>query len=170
MTFDRVSKKIATDCTPGGARVEVDVIKAKDPITKKDTYRALEGYDATAEDDVHKCDDRKPSVSISPIDDDGSNAQIRVTVQRGTHALATLDVLVDGESIGSRSVSGSGTFNFTYSGDGGGHTVTANVRDSAYYSGSATRNFNLSGGGNDDSAYENNGRWSRGRLSRMMDQ
>ena len=64
MTFDRVSKNRATDCTPAGARVEVGVSKTTDPITKKDVYYASDGYDASKEDTIHKCN-MDPAVTVS---------------------------------------------------------------------------------------------------------
>ncbi len=136
MVFDRVSRKRATDCTPDGARIEIAVFKSTDPISKRETVRASDGYNANANDDVHQCDDVKPSVQSISV----SGSTVKVTVNKGTHPLATLDVLVNGASIGSTALSGSGTHSFTYSGDDSGAvTITANVRDDAYYIGSKSQ-------------------------------
>ena len=62
LTFDRLSKYRATDCTPSGAKIEIEVIKTVDPVTKKDAFIAPNGYDATKEDDKHSCDDGEPTV------------------------------------------------------------------------------------------------------------
>ena len=64
LVFDSVSKKKATDCTPQETRVEVSVTKMTDPMTGEDIYYSSD-YDASADDDVHLCEDKKPSVSIS---------------------------------------------------------------------------------------------------------
>lgn len=146
LTFDRVSKKKATDCTPDGARIEIDVVKSVDPITKKEVYRAQGGYNAQLSDDVHKCEDVKPSVENIEVTGGGSNYTIKVTVAKGTHSLATLDVLVNGASIGSVSLSGSGTHSFGYSATSSGmQTVTANIRDEAYYTSSSSKQANFNG-------------------------
>ena len=51
LVFDRVSKFKATDCTPPAARIEVDVIKTTDPVTKKDSFANIpSGYDQTKDD------------------------------------------------------------------------------------------------------------------------
>ena len=52
MTFDSISKKKATDCTPAETRIDVTVSKIIDPMTKKEAFYAG-GYDTENEDDVH---------------------------------------------------------------------------------------------------------------------
>src|SRR5690606_16660574 len=45
LTFDKVSRKKATDCTPEGARVVLDVLRTLDPVTKRQSYANVpEGY------------------------------------------------------------------------------------------------------------------------------
>ncbi len=78
LIFDRVSKKLATDCTPEGAREELDVIKSKDPVTKKDIYSNVpSGYDYKEKDDAHSCGDARPSASIQVT---GSSGDWTITV------------------------------------------------------------------------------------------
>src|SRR5690606_29972879 len=52
MTFDKVSKKKATECTPEAAKIVIKVVKMTDPITKNTVYTNTEGYNANADDDV----------------------------------------------------------------------------------------------------------------------
>ena len=66
VSFDKVSKKRATPCTPATARVELSVTKSNG----SSKVVAPSGYDADSEDDIHKCSDSKPSVSVS-VDADG---------------------------------------------------------------------------------------------------
>lgn len=110
LTFDSVSKKLATECTPDAARIEIAVVKNKDPITKKDTFISPDGYDPTQQDDTHKCEDTKPSVSSLSV----RNNRISVTVVKGTHTLKNLDISVGGKVIKSINVSGGGTHDVTY--------------------------------------------------------
>lgn len=151
LTFDRVSKKKATQCTPDGAREEIDVFKSIDPITKSPVYTAPDGYDATKEDDVHDCSDAKPKISgISVSGGSGDSYTIEFNVSNGKFSLATVDVLVDGRTVKNIDVGASGgkLSVVTTVTTPGKHTVTINVRDQAYYTASASANFNASGGSN----------------------
>lgn len=144
ITFDRVSKKKATNCTPDAARVEVNVLKSIDPVTKKDTFIVPDGYDATKDDDVHQCSDIKPSVSNIDVQKTGNSYRINVTVTQGTNSLSELEVRVGDTSVGTVSVSSSGTYPLSYTPAASGvATITATVRDSAYYTGSSSRNQNF---------------------------
>ncbi len=143
--FDRVSKKKATSCTPESAREELSVSKATDPLTKSEAIIAPSGYDATKDDDAHKCDDAKPQVNGVTVSNAGSNRfNVSVDLSKGTFDLATIDVLVDGKSVKSESISGNNTkqsATITVGDSGHSHTVTVNVRDTGYYTASASANF-----------------------------
>lgn len=129
MTFDRVSKKLATDCTPAGAKVEISVIKATDPFTKKQVISASDGYDATANDDAHSCDDAKPSVSLGKP---GKNS-VNVTVSAGKFSLQSLTVTC-GDKVISTSTPTAGTNTISLSQADGPCNLTATVVDTGYYS------------------------------------
>ena len=143
MVFDRVSKKKATECTPESAKIELEVTKITDPITKKDVFTAPDGYDASADDDVHSCDDARPSLSNIEVKKSGkNNYTISVDVSNGTFPLATIDFVVNGSSIKSSSVSSSGRQTATVSIDGGdNNSVTINIQDAGYYTASASASF-----------------------------
>lgn len=135
LTFDRVSKKKATDCTPSGARIEIDVIKTTDPVTKKDAYANVpSGYNATKEDDFHKCSDSGPSISGIDVGGSSGNWVINVSVSQGTHGLdgATATISVNGQSL---SVTRFGSnFRATYNGSSDPEgKISATVTDKAYY-------------------------------------
>ena len=142
MTFDRVSKKLASDCTPEAAKIEVTVQTFTDPITKKTSYISSEGYDASASDDAHKCDDLRPSVDTIA----SGSKKITATVTKGTFTLQTVEFKVDGVSIGSVTASGSDDYTIDYSGPTGSHVVEVIVTDQGYYQGSSKRTLTLSGG------------------------
>lgn len=144
LTFDKVSKKLATDCTPPGARIEVSVIKMTDPKTKKAVYSASDGYDASKNDDAHKCGDGdpKPTVSIS----NAGNGTIQALVGGGTGEL-TVTATVDGASVGTQTSSG-GTVTFSYPHTPGVHQIVITVTDSLLYSTPAQ--YQTSGGGSGD--------------------
>lgn len=141
LVFDKVSKKKATDCTPSGAKIELTVIKTIDPVTKAVVYMAPDGYDASKEDDAHKCSDASPDISGICIDDSNN---ITIRVSKGTNTLQTLDVGVNGKNVASINVTGSGTYttNYNFSGPA---TVTATVTDIGYYTDTASQAYSGSG-------------------------
>lgn len=133
LTFDRVSKKRATDCTPEGAREEIGVTKTKDPFTKKNVYLAPNGYNANEQDDAHKCNDAKPRIQGIDISDN----QIEVRVSKGTFPIDSVNFKVDGQSLGSGTRTSSGyviTYDFKKK-----SRVTVEVTDKGYYTDSASK-------------------------------
>ncbi len=133
MIFDKVSKKKATDCTPESAKIELDVKKLIDPVTKKEVFLAPDGYDSAKDDDVHKCDDVKPIVSITSI----TAHKIKMTVTQGTFGLQNLTVTVNGQSISSEAIAAGGPVEISYEFNNGDVAV-ATVQDTALYSGTDT--------------------------------
>ena len=141
MTFDRVSKKKATDCTPAGAKVEVVVQKVTDPITKKDAYLAPDGYDTSKDDDVHICGDAQPT--ITGIDSNNKGA-ISVDVVAGKNPLQQVEIRVGDTIVATLPASASGTYkgNYTPTADGV-QTITVTVTDSVYYTATRTKEQNF---------------------------
>lgn len=140
LTFDKVSRKKATDCTPAAAKVELTVVKSIDPTTKNTVYLAPDGYDASKSDDFHDCADAAPDISGICID--GNTISIRVS--KGTHDLSTIDVSVNGTNVASLNATGSNTYTTTYN-FSGASTVVATVTDSGFYTDSATQEYTGSG-------------------------
>ncbi len=136
MKFDRVSKKKATDCTPESAIISLTVTKTTDPITKKERYLAPDGYDASASDTLHSCDDVKPFVTNV----DYKSNKLVATVTQGTHALQSVEFKVDGAVVGTVQVSSTGEVSLAYNNPGNKKiTVTVTVTDAALYSGTQTK-------------------------------
>lgn len=137
LTFDKLSKYKATSCTPEGAKIELDVKKSVDPVTKKDVFIAPDGYDATKEDDKHDCNDTKPSASISGY----SGGTLRFNVNQGTFGISTIDIKVDGASVGSVGA-GANTAALQLK---SGQKVTLTITDSGFYTGDSNT-YTVSGG------------------------
>lgn len=138
LTFDRVSKRKATSCTPDGARISLDVIKSTDPVTKKNVYRnAPAGYDTTKSDDVHDCSDSKPSVS-AVITGGGNNWVITASAAKGESkfSITGVTIAVDGNQLTVTKTGGVYKANYTGSDPTGKVEVT--VTDSGYYTSSST--------------------------------
>ena len=141
LTFDKVSKKKATDCTPDGARVDIFVQKYTDPVTKKEGFFASDGYDATKDDDVHNCNDSKPSVgSITAT----RNGEITASVSAGKNPLSQVEISVGGTVIATLPASASGNFKTTYKPTSSGdQAITVTATDTVFYTASKTQTENF---------------------------
>lgn len=133
MTFDQVSKKKATSCTPDSAKIELDVTKMTDPISKKDIFIAPSGYDSTKDDDVHSCGDVKPTVSISWADNGDNTYTITAVATAGTFGLSGVEIKVGGTTI--KNVGAPGPYTATYTVPNGtaAQSLSAVVNDAGMY-------------------------------------
>lgn len=154
MKFDKVSKKRASECTPDSAIISLTVTKTVDPITKKDRYIAPMGYDASAYDDIHSCDDVSPFVTGVSY----SNGKLIATVSQGTHALSRVEFKVDGTVVGSVETASSGEVSLAYN-TTGTKSVVVTVTDSALLTGSQTKTITFpAGSGSGDGSGRGHGR------------
>jgi len=149
-TIDKVSKKIATACTPELAKENAGNASAN--IFSADIFVGASGAGGSEEDDVHKCEDAKPVVSLfAPATCNGS-CTITATVTQGTHPLSSdafpgvVELYINGEKVQSQNVSASpSSVNFTYTPTAtGSATVEAKVIDSVLYHASESATINLS--------------------------
>jgi len=137
LTFDIVSKKKATEFTPEGARIELDVIKMIDPVTKKDVYIAPDGYDGSKDDDVHKATDVKPIVSVEWDSTADPNVYtITASVTPGTFPITNVQITVGDAVVATIPASGSYEYNYKVQKTDKKKDVSASaiVTDSGYYS------------------------------------
>ncbi len=134
LTFDKVSKKKATTCTPPGAKVELSVVKTTDPVTKKDAYSNVpDGYNANADDDIHACSDVAPSISSVSVTGTEGNWKITVSTAQGN------PFTLDGSSLAGTAHGAALTFTKT------GTTYTAPYTGSATPTGNTTLTLTDSG-------------------------
>lgn len=152
VAFDKVSKRLATDCTPARAKIELTVQIVEDPVRNTKRTIAPDGYDANEKDDVHDCDDAKPFVgSITASPESGSRYRLSASVTQGTHPLESVEFRVNGQSLGTASATRSGTFDVAYRPtDPGSIKVEVIAIDRALYEGQLDRQFNVSMPGSDD--------------------
>lgn len=134
LTFDKVSKKKATDCTPAAAKIEVSVQKVTDPVTKKTTYLSTEGYDASANDNVHKCENKDYSPNITNATWNGKRIVVSASSKFG---LQTVRITADGKSLTAQAIGG-GRYAAAFTSDKPQISVTATATDKMYYEGQAT--------------------------------
>ncbi|HMM62415.1 MAG TPA: penicillin-binding protein, partial [Candidatus Saccharibacteria bacterium] len=138
LTFDKVSKKKATDCTPDGAKIEMDVTKMVDPVTKKDIYTAPAGYDATKEDDAHSCSDTGPnagSVTVTPVIGSPNDYTISGSVTNGSpFKISSVEIKVGGSLV--KTLTKDGNYSYVYSVPASATStqpITVTATDTGYY-------------------------------------
>lgn len=145
-TIDIVSNKLATDCTPARAKKEITDAAADQFSADKFITPGL-AANTSEKDDVHKCEDIKPSVRLIIASNGGNSYTLSADVTQGTHPLSsaaypgTVTFKVDGQDIngGSVNVNGSGVVSVNYTADfTGTKTVTVEVVDSVLYDASDT--------------------------------
>lgn len=141
--IDKVSNKLATDCTPELAKETVGNASANQ--FSADKFHGGGGSAGTTDrDDVHKCEDAKPGITMTV-----SGSLITVTVSQGTHPLnsdrfrGTVNIKIGGQVVQSFQVSDSpSTVSYTATVTGS-QDVTAEVIDSVLYSSSDTQTVNF---------------------------
>ncbi len=141
MTFDSISRKLATDCTPAETRVEISISKIIDPMTQKEIVYSSD-YDTENEDTVHSCSDVRPTASVKVSgdpnpSDDGDEASgtwtIEASASRGTFPLSKYELRVNGVLVKSESYTNTVEYTTTTKPtsvsfkiiDEGGYTATA---------------------------------------------
>jgi membrane peptidoglycan carboxypeptidase len=140
-TLDKVSNKLATSCTPELAKKTSGSASANQ-FSADIFVGANSAAAATGNDDVHKCDDVKPTLSLAVPSNCGGSCSVTVTVTQGTHPISsdqfpgTINLLVGGQVVQTRTVSSSpATVVFTYQpATTGDATIEAQVIDSVLYS------------------------------------
>ncbi|HSX41589.1 MAG TPA: transglycosylase domain-containing protein [Candidatus Saccharimonadales bacterium] len=149
---DKVSGKLATSCTPPGAVESRTSSEMHAELAPTDpSYSRWEapiaalaktlGYDAggalpTDNDDVHHCDDIKPTVKVKSTDSSPSGTfSIKADVTSGTFPANNLTIYSDDQVISTQAISGSTSYSFEYAAPAGSHTIKAVVTDTGLYSG-----------------------------------
>ncbi len=136
---DKVSNKVSTECTPPLALEEISDSDAasfsSDPFYNSATSSA-------DKDDIHKCDDIKPTVSLAYSDNGDGSYSFNVSIGSGTHPISSdafpgqLNVTIDGQAIpnGSIQVGAGGLYTIDYTSIyDTTKTVTVEVIDSVLY-------------------------------------
>ena len=143
MKFDKVSKKLATACTPPAAIEELDVIKNIDPLTKQIIYTPPDGYDAESEDDVHRCGtDQSPFVSsIGTTKISDGKYYVWAIVVPGNNPIGSVVVSFNGNSYNAQQF-GPQDWRIIVDGvSGTSYTASAFATDNAYYTGEGSDNI-----------------------------
>ena len=152
VTIDTISKKKATQCTPPAAKKTI-TSEAKWPeLLPTDpaysSWAATAGYGTSTgvagTDDVHKCSDKLPDVSLSITQLVDGIYQFDANVSKGTHPMDRLNFKIDGQTVSSFNASSSGTYSYTHKFESDGNTrITAEVVDSVLYENSTSQSIDV---------------------------
>ena len=136
LIFDKISKRLATDCTPAAYRVEIEVSKTIDPISKRETWYVPSPYDRTQEDNVHQCGLDLPDVTSASAswNEATSTLTVNFSYSAGDYGGATYEIIADGTSLRVSSTGNSASFVL----DSKPKTVIVKVKDSVGHVDEAT--------------------------------
>lgn len=143
--IDKVSGKIATECTPERAKEKTTNAAANQFSVDKFVAGGASSNTAGEKDDVHKCDDVKPSIALN-VTNNGNSYSLSANVVQGTAAISsdkfkgTVNYIIDGQIVRSFEIgsAGSGLAAYTFTPDfSGSKSVTAQVIDSVLYEGNS---------------------------------
>lgn len=146
--IDKISGKLATQCTPELAKETVfssavlpEITKTQNPSQYQLWLTALQkaGYSSdggdlpTAPDDKHNCDDIKPKANITGATG-GGPYEFNVEVTSGTFTADKLQVYFDDQIISTQVINGTGSYPVSYAPkEKGSHTFKAVVTDAGLY-------------------------------------
>ncbi|HEX5797114.1 MAG TPA: transglycosylase domain-containing protein [Candidatus Saccharimonadales bacterium] len=152
-TIDKVSNKLATDCTPPLARITGYNAQANEFSGDK-FHGGGGGYSTSTneKDDIHNCEDAKPIVTLSAPGSCTDSCIFTATVRQGTHPISsaefpgTLNFYVDGNQVASRHIGASpDKESYKYKvAVSGKKTVRAQIIDSVLYDSSDSRSVSFS--------------------------
>lgn len=150
--IDKVSNKLATDCTPPLARQDAGNANANQFSSDRFVAGGA-GANTTEKDDVHRCEDAKPSITLT-VSGSGSSYVFTATASAGTHPISsdrfggTINIKIDGQNVQSYPINSSPatvSYNYTVAVPPGEHSISAEVIDSVLYSNSDTQTVTFSG-------------------------
>lgn len=135
--MDKVSKKLATNCTPEDAKETIKVVMISNPSQPgSNTVGSVPtGYDIQNNDDAHSCGDPKPKVGVISTADGGDRLYtLTASVSTGKAPLQTVEFIVNGQVISSKQASGSSSYTTQYKfPDAGSYSIQVRVSDKLYY-------------------------------------
>ena len=160
--IDKVSGKLATNCTPPLAKqtvyssaIQPEITREQNPFEYQQWLTALQkagyvtsgGSVPTDTDDVHHCDDIQPQVSILGASG-GGPYNLTVQVTSGTFTSNQLQVYFDDQIISTQVINGSGDYQVSYTPTSTAtHTFKAVVTDTGLYQATAEQQVNVTNTG-----------------------
>lgn len=100
LTFNKYNHLLASSCTKDEYKIEVDVTKTIDPLTKNTVYNVPEPYDRTQSD---PCDYKAPTISLQIVGN-----TVKAIISKGSNDY-TVKVYVDGRERNDITLKSDGT-------------------------------------------------------------
>ncbi len=94
--FNKNNGKRAAECTPQALRVEVELTKVVDPVSKTEIWHVPDGYNY---DEIDSCEPAVAPVISFKTAGTGSGAMLTVNFAKGTFELSNYRILADGVLI-----------------------------------------------------------------------
>jgi penicillin-binding protein 1A len=147
--IDKVSNKLATECTPERA-IQTGANANSSSFSVDKFVAGGGGANTNEKDDLHKCNDTKPRASISSrnVTCLASGCTLTVRITAGTHPISSskfpgeLKFIVDGQTVNSRTIGGPGSYSINYKPTfTGTKQFKVEVIDSVLYDGSDSTNI-----------------------------
>lgn len=134
--MDRVSKKLATACTPEGAKETIKVPVLSDPTKpgSETVGSPPAGYDIKNNDDVHQCGvQAAQGITPSSSGDPSRTRRLSVSITPGPNAIQTVDFIINGQVVSSQQGAGTEyTYDHTFTAVGN-YSFQVRVTDQQYY-------------------------------------
>jgi len=133
---DKISKKLATQCTPEPAKQTIQIVVVSDPSKPNSQVvgAAPDGFDVTKDDDVHQCGVEAATNFSIPVSGAPSRTRtIDTSFSQGPNAPQTVEFLVNGQVVSSQPGTGTSyTTSYTFP-DVGTYTIQIRVTDTQLY-------------------------------------
>lgn len=127
VAFNKKNGLRAQDCTPESQRVEVELTKFVDPLSKTEVWSAPEGYKY---DELDTCETVSAEITITRRIVTGVSDNLEIKFTEGSSALATYRIIADGKEVQKGKVTSSVLANgVTYKVTGTEKNVTVEVTD-----------------------------------------
>lgn len=144
-TTDKVSNKLATDCTPALAKQTTNANSSAERFSADIFYGAGAANSGnTQSDDVHLCGDTKPAITLTTTDNKDGTFTLTATATAGSHPFndanyaqfpGTINFTIDGQVVKTYTdlIDSPSTRSYGYTVTSGSHSVTAQIIDSVLY-------------------------------------
>ncbi len=135
LVFNKVTKKLAKDCTPESLKESIEVTVMEDPVTKTKVYSGIpEGYDRESED---TCTIKGPTVAIEKPVLAGTTAKGSFTALKGSSDLESYVLYLNGNKVEGKTMT-TERVNFNIPNAKSGDTIKVVVTDKNGMSDTAT--------------------------------
>lgn len=128
LTFNKYNKLLASDCTNSDYKIEVEVTKTIDPMSKTETFTVPEPYNREVSD---SCDYRPPTVSVGVA---GDGKTITANISDGSYDVSGYTLYINGAEKSGITIGTDGKVSgYALNGDEGKINIRVTVSDSAGY-------------------------------------